>query len=205
MRIAVLSLATHNLSYAEISNQNSVIYCGRNGYDFISVTSLPGGCHPMWHKIKILRETLPEYDFVLLKDADSVFIPLATPLSAFVDLEFAASRQSPKASLNSGHIWMKNTQRNLDMLDVVMAGPNFGLNIGRHEEEAIENLISAGKIPWFTMLDKNMFNANVFRSGGGRIFSTIIQDTVTVHFQGHLKDDKNWVELMSKIADDANK
>ena len=70
---------------AAVSSPNKRAYCLRHGYDLIDRT---GGFdlrrHPVWGKVKFLRELLPRYDWLFWSDADSLVMRPEVPLETFL-------------------------------------------------------------------------------------------------------------------------
>jgi len=70
---------------AAISSPNKAEYCRRHGYSFLERTDgFDPRRHPVWGKVKFLRELLPAYDWLFWSDADSLILRPSTPLELFL-------------------------------------------------------------------------------------------------------------------------
>ena len=74
MKIAVVTIATHNLNYREYSIENSIDYCRRHGYDFkLYEERIDSSVAVIANKTIAVLENMDDYDWIFMKDADSLF------------------------------------------------------------------------------------------------------------------------------------
>jgi hypothetical protein len=77
---------------AHLSSPNKRAYCARHGHEFIERTSgFDAARHPVWGKIKFLRELLPRFDWLFWSDADSLILRPEVPLESFLPGEAEAA------------------------------------------------------------------------------------------------------------------
>ncbi len=202
MKIAVLTVAT-NCAYAGVSLENAQKYCDHHGYDFIVKNSLADKeASPHWNKILWLEAVLGDYDFVFLKDCDSIFYTLKNSLEPYLKHPLSVSKQSAKGEMNTGHLMVQNITQNKAMLRAMVCDEN-GLkeNGGIWEQYVFNTMLAQNKISGLVAYEPHIFNAYHFWvENNKRFYSTIKPDTVTVHWPGGCKTE-GWVDVMKELSE----
>ena len=205
MKIAVFTLATPNLKYAEISNENTRKYCEKHGYDFILKTDLlcdKAVCH--WSKVlwleKILTET--DYDFVFQKDADSLFVNFDIPLERYTDASMTISQQGMADRVNTGHIMIQNTPENIKLLHDWHTSPDGLLAESPYDQRVFNRLLRSGRIKGLKILPSPILNAFYFTrsSKRGELHNTICDDTLIVHWFDPVRT-PGWLRYFDELKD----
>jgi hypothetical protein len=99
MRIAVSTLQFGGLQHFPLSREINAAYCRKHGYAFEVRDTDPADKrdrHPIWYKLKRLREILPDHDYVLQMDADAIFVDHQQSVESLVQ------RMEPEAVMLAG-------------------------------------------------------------------------------------------------------
>ena len=164
MNIAVITLSINNLNYSPYSINNSKRYCKKWNYDFILYEDLlDDNFSVVSNKSLAIKENLKNYDCVLIKDLDSLFVDFSKPLINLIDTKFnyvaSKGRYSLDNSINAGHIFFmnnKNVQVELNnLIDRVRKIKVKG------EQAIINSLIWENKLTKFKKIQKHILNAHI--------------------------------------------
>jgi len=191
MNIAVLMLVVGEFEGAELSVASAQAYCTRHGYDLIVNRELiREEVSPNWNKILWLKAVLPQYDAVLLLDADTMCAGQDIPLEPFLSDGITASRISEGADkFCYGVVLFRNTAAVIELIDNVLTEPDAFLYLaGRQESEPFNRLLAKEGAPPVNRLPRHIFNAMYFRPFG-YLKTNVTPETVFVHWAGGLKKD----------------
>ncbi|HDR9039149.1 TPA: hypothetical protein QDB07_006736 [Burkholderia vietnamiensis] len=113
-RIAFVSLHTsHIAGYGDLHEENFVRYCTRHGYAYHAYREpplfLPPGVDANWAKLHLIREHLPQHDFVFWVDADILAIDQRQPVDGVIDgRDFVIGTDHTAWAINSCMIGVRN-------------------------------------------------------------------------------------------------
>ena len=202
MRIGVLTVAA-DMGCAAVSAANARAYCAKHGYEFALKETLADDHAPAtWNKILWLKKILGGYDFVFIKDCDSIFANFDLSLDSFALSPLCASRQHNPQTINFGHVMVQNCPENFELIDRMLTEPDALKDTGRHEQGVFNRLWARGDVSGLVVCEQHIFNAFHFPAKRLGIYSTICPDTVTVHWPGSCKQ-PGWVNLMKQLAEKA--
>ena len=86
MKIAVITICTRNLNFGEYSIDNSREYCERHGYDFILYEDrIDSNAAVITNKTITVLQNIDNYDWIFMKDADSLFYNFRFKLENYID------------------------------------------------------------------------------------------------------------------------
>lgn len=134
---------------ADISSPNKRAYCTRHGYEFIGRTGgFDAGRHPVWGKVKFLRELLPRFDWLFWSDADSLVLRPDVPLERFLPGEGEGGDMVIGLEdmgigvfhVNAGQFFIRNSRWSLKFLEGWYALEQFEADALR-EQRALIHLI----------------------------------------------------------------
>ncbi len=129
--VAIVTLYTPNIAiYGRIAEANFTRYCERHGYTLYVHREIPahlndGKTSGNWLKAALLRETLPNHEWIFWVDADVLIKDMNRPLESIMhDKEAVFARDIGYWRFNSGIMGLKRTQRNYDSLHRILEACN---------------------------------------------------------------------------------
>lgn len=221
MNIGILTLDIGDLNYSSYSIDNTENYCQQWGYDFIHCTSLyDPSMAIVSNKILWINEHIDNYDYIFLKDLDSLFYDFNKSVESYIDVSsdyiLSASRYGNDHG-NTGHIIFKNSEKVKGELDifiselqkVVLKGDQMVFNILRWRDQITDakilkkNIFNSSVIPtkvWdpstFEILNEEVIiddNCTLTKFSKGswkKIDSDLSDETFIIHFFGNLNREK---------------
>jgi len=118
-QIAVVSAATDNLPWREMTAHNHAVYCERHGYKYKHrqlAEQSPGSA--AWAKLEAVSETLDEAEFVMWIDSDAVFMRHDQRLEDFWDgVTPALFFKDNINGLNSGVFFVRRCEQSIEFLE----------------------------------------------------------------------------------------
>jgi len=189
-KIAVLTLATENLNYSQISNDNSKRYCAKHGYDFLCYKNqIDKTRSVIQSKIYLVIANIQKYDWILMKDADSLFYNFDRKIEDYINENsyIIGSTHLNQATLNAGALLIKCNEYNkkhLEELYYSYFSKAQGFYV-RGEQYAINRMIQEHKLIKIKSMPNYVFNAvpeNEFN-----FESTPNDETLIVHWLGKIK------------------
>jgi len=212
MKIAVVTIATSNLNYREYSNSNARSYCNRYGYDFkLYEEKLDPTAAAITNKTIAVLENIDNYDWIFMKDADSLFYSFTKRIEDYVDdnYNYVAS-WSKMGEVNLGHLLIKcSPEVKHELKNIVL--PLLRERIVLKGEQPVYNeLWNTNKISPIKVLDKHILNAHpigkkvwgewlTWEEFEARVrenrdyekYSDISADTFIVHYPGTFMKTRN--------------
>ncbi len=92
MRIIVTTLRFGEVPYFDYSTRINRQYCDRYGYEMHTIEApLQTERHPIWFKVKGVRDVLRSADFVLFMDADAYFIDHEKTIESLIQEHMGSS------------------------------------------------------------------------------------------------------------------
>lgn len=122
--VALVMLYTPNIRvFGAIAERNVRAYCLRHGYALHLYREIPSnwvGGSGNWAKPRLLREHLPQHEWVIWMDADMLFHDARQPLEPLLqERDVLAAHDVGNWLLNSGFIGFRRTDRNATLLTEV--------------------------------------------------------------------------------------
>jgi hypothetical protein len=113
-RVLVVMYSTPNiLDYADLAARINEMYCKRYGYAFKHVIGDQNdtSMRPVWKKVFLVRDELPNYEAVFWIDSDAFFNDHSKPLPLDTPEDFVISSDFPNGTclVNTGTFLVKNT------------------------------------------------------------------------------------------------
>ena len=113
-KVLIVMYSTPNiLEYADLAARVNEMYAKRHGYAFKHVIGELDArdMRPVWKKVFLVRDELPNYEAVFWIDSDAIFNDHARPLPLDTDEEFLISSDFPNGNslVNTGTFLVKNT------------------------------------------------------------------------------------------------
>lgn len=123
MKIAIVSLYTNEIEdIVKLTASNQKKYADINGYDYILYKGRLSNRHPAWDKILAVKETLPNYDYVIWVDSDCIFKNFETKIEDII-LDgysgFFGKDPIDGIYVNTGVFILKNDKWSFDLLSKV--------------------------------------------------------------------------------------
>jgi hypothetical protein len=123
MKIGIVSLYTNEIEdIVKLTAPNQKKYADTNGYDYILYKGRLSNRHPAWDKILAVKENLPNYDYVMWVDSDSIFKKFDYKLEDIILPEYNGFfGKDPVDSIyvNTGVFILKNSEWSLNLLNQV--------------------------------------------------------------------------------------
>ncbi len=144
--VLVITGATKEVSYAEITTENHRAYCAKWGYKyhFFGEEGFDRSRALQWSKIAMMRKSLRKSKWVLWIDCDAVFNDWSVPISRMCLSQFSlicgAWPFDGKCRPSSGVFMMQNTPIGREFLEQVWQFPR-SRHSGAHEEDAMWSVV----------------------------------------------------------------
>ena len=125
-RIGIVSMWDENqASLGEVTAPNKAAYCCRHGYSWLPQTAGFVAARPIaWSKIYFLRQLLPQYDWLMWSDVDSLITNPAIALEHLVDQPADLLITRDHIGVNSGSFLLRNTAWSRSFLDALWDLPS---------------------------------------------------------------------------------
>jgi hypothetical protein len=178
MRIAVVTIATSNLNFREYAIDNSRDYCGRHGYDFILYDEkIDANASAISNKTIAVLQNIDEYDWILMKDADSLFYNFNYKIEGYVDdnYNYIGSWSCIPDTINLGHLLIKCTPQVKEELTRISQEISEKVEV-KGEQPIYNEYWKEGKISPIKDLPKHVFNAQVFDKINREEWTLTIED-----------------------------
>jgi len=163
MNIAVLMIATPELNFLEYCVDNTKEYCEKNKYDFLLYDKRLDQSRPVTqNKLLYVIKNIDKYDWIFMKDADSLIYNFSIRLEEFIDDEFnyIASYGRDKSTFQMGHVLIKCTEEVKQQLQNLYDTEFLKYNKERScEQKPFNTFIREGKITKCKYLPKRILNA----------------------------------------------
>ena len=223
MKIAVVTIATRNLNYRDYSIENSKDYCHRHGYDFILYEDkIEPDSAVITNKTIAVLENIDKYDWIFMKDADSLFYNLNTRIEKYIDNDYNyIGSWSKMGEVNLGHLLIKCDPQIMYELNSVLSvlrdriklkGEQPVYNEFWNEKRIspikilpkhILNAHPIGKKNWGEWLTWEEFEARVKENRDYEKYSDINKDSFIVHYPGTFMKTRNeYTEHMVNTRED---
>ena len=146
MKIALLSATSSSyMSMAALVDPNKISYCKKHGYAYINVSTGFPDKHldkmqvrvPNWEKLILIRNLLPEYDYIMWTDCDTLIMNDDIKIEDIIDLEH--------------HIFVSKYIKNINGKELLHTG-NF---IIKSSEESKEILLDLYNNPKYYIYNKS--------------------------------------------------
>lgn len=164
MKFAVITLCTANLNYGKYSTENAMEYCNRHGYDFILYEDkIDRDAAAISNKTLTVLRNINSYDWILMKDADSLFYNFNFKLEDYIDDDYCyiGSMSQIPYMVNLGHLLIKCTPKVKEELEVIYQV--IKENVTEKGEQPIYNQWwNEGRLSPVKKMDKHIFNAQSF-------------------------------------------
>lgn len=182
-KIAIITIETRdNLKdVVEVHNKSLNKYCSRYGYDYIFKNSYKSDLPVYWYKMLIVKEYLPEYDYVLWLDSDTIICDYSVRLEWIIQegKDIYIGRDYPSFTSNvfcAGIFMIKNSEEGKNFINDCINGfinndyckedgkPALkGAYAGLCYEQGMMNYLMKGKYKKNTLtLPDRIFNNSVF-------------------------------------------
>ncbi len=216
MKIGVLTLDIGNLNFSKYSIDNTIKYCNKWGYEFLHYQHLLNESMAIVsNKIIAVYKNLRSFDYLFLKDLDSLFYDFNKPLESLIDENYnyiASAARYGAGRVNTGHILFKNCNVVEKELRTFIQRLNIVKIKG--DQSVFNQLAAEGKITKIKVLDKNILNASVTpfelldiekRQILNKVIDTVVishitpvkiidndlsDNTLIIHFFGNLNSEK---------------
>jgi hypothetical protein len=111
----------YNVGYdvAIVCQPNKELYCAKHGYVFRSFTFSLGERTVHWGRVKGISAVLPEFDWLLYLDCDTVITNSAIRIEDFIDQDFdlMIGRMPSSLHLSTSGLLLRNCEWSFRMLD----------------------------------------------------------------------------------------
>lgn len=201
MKIGLCSL-TIGEEYKRITEKGRITkvkYCEKNNYDFIEDETIHDSKRPFsWSKIPLIKKYLPNYDYLVWIDGDTMIFNQDKTLESFIDKymvnknkEFLVATDAGN-EMNLGVFFIKNTEYMLSLLDKIYDQTEF-INHHLWEQASFKRLYNTlpelkEKCVVLPKSDRREFNGDMY------VFQ---QGDFLIHFLGIHKH-----EWMKKVMED---
>ena len=149
-RFAILTLCDENAGYiCMASAANKRRYADLHGYDFIVSTQVADPSRPAaWSKILEVRKHLPNYDWLLFIDVDTLIMNPTVRLEDVADEKVDQVIAADHNGINSGVWLVKNSEWSMFFLDELWAQEHLvrGPYLFHYEQRAFHHLFQTE--PW---------------------------------------------------------
>lgn len=109
---------------AQITAPNKATYCQRHGYAWLPCTSGFDPSRPVaWSKLLFLRRHLPDYDWIMWSDADSLITNPVIKIESFIRTKADLVITVDKVGFNSGSFLIRNCPWSRAFLDEAWSFP----------------------------------------------------------------------------------
>jgi len=117
-RVAVLSMWDQaQADLAQITAPNKAAYCQRRGYAWLPCTSGFDPSRPVaWSKLLFLQRHLPDYEWIMWSDADSLITNPAIKIESLIRTKADLVITMDKVGFNSGSFLIRNSSWSLAFL-----------------------------------------------------------------------------------------
>ncbi len=162
MKIAVVTICTRNLNYRDYSIDNSREYCQKYGYDFILYEDkIDPNVAIITNKTIAVLQNIDNYDWIFMKDADSLFYNFNYRIENYVDNDYnyIGSWSKMKGVVNLGHLLIKCTPQVCIELEGVLSILRQKI-LTKGEQPIYNNFWDYGWISPVKKLSKHIFNAH---------------------------------------------
>lgn len=161
-RIAVVTIATSNLNYRKYSNNNAKNYCGVHGYDFkLYEEKLDPDAAAITNKTIAVLENIDDYDWIFMKDADSLFCNFNLRIEQYLDDDYNyIASWSKMGEVNLGHLLIKCTPEVKNELTNIVLPLLRERIVLKGEQPVYNELWNTKKISPVKVLDKHILNAH---------------------------------------------
>lgn len=164
MRIAVVTICTPNLNFGSYCIKNSKEYCDRHGYDFILYDKkIDENISAVANKTLTVLDNIDKYDWILMKDADSLFYNFNYSLDDYTDdyHNYFGSWSKIPTKINLGHILIRCTPQVKDELEMVFEEVQKKVKL-KGEQPIYNRFWDEGRISPIKKLPKHIFNAHAY-------------------------------------------
>jgi len=164
MKIAVVTTATPDLNFRDYSIDNSRDYCKKRGYDFILYENkIDARASVIANKTMTALKNIDKYDWIFMKDADSLFYKFDIKIENYIDDKFnyIASYSCIPNTINLGHMLIKCTPKVKQELTLIYDEIRQKV-IVKGEQLIYNEYWNTGKISPVKKLPKSILNAQPF-------------------------------------------
>lgn len=146
-RIGVLTAYDAEFSaIGRLAEQSHRRYCRRHGYAFAcETTGFDASRKPHWSKILFLRKHLPQFDWLVWLDADTLIMNPAIPAHSFLADDVDLIISEDWKGINTGVMFIRNTPWSLGFLDRIWDQTGF-FDHGWAEQAALRHLLSISAV-----------------------------------------------------------
>jgi len=219
MRIAVVTICTVDLNFRNYTVANSRDYCERHGYDFMLYEDkIDPTSATITNKTIAVLQNIDHYDWIFMKDADSLFYNFQFKLEKYIDddYNYIGSMSKLKGVVNLGHLLIKCTPEVKAELESVLVVLRQRVK-DKGEQPVYNEFWDTGKISPVKRLPKHVLNSHSIgkedwdweREWGlpmedleeldrkgieyHKTFNDIKRDTLIVHYPGVFLKTGNYV------------
>jgi len=162
MKIAVVTICTRDLNFRDYTISNSKDYCKKYGYDFILYEDrIDPESATITNKTICVLDNIDKYDWIFMKDADSLFYNFNISLEQHIDnrYNYIGSMSKLVDVVNLGHLLIKcGPQVKQELKDVLVVLRERVTAKG--EQPVYNEFWNDGKISPVKRLPKHVFNAH---------------------------------------------
>jgi hypothetical protein len=213
MRICVVSLFTEEIeTESRLSTLNKKKYCEKYDIDYRFYFGRASKRHAQWDKIQCLIQTLPEYDYVIWMDSDTIFNNFEISLNKLIldsvnfDALFCSdvcySEGVTHLMVNTGVMIFKNTAWSSNLLNKVWNSiPEYNLEVLKkhsydgfpHEQGKMCEILIKENYKKFKIFPSSQFNSHPNSSN---------EKTFIIHYMGSRQSEshlENFINSVKKI------
>ena len=164
MKIAVITTATLDLNFRDYIIDNSLEYCGKHGYTFmVYENKIDEGASVIANKTMTALRNIDNYDWIFMKDADSLFYRFDIKIENFIDgnYNYIASHSCIPNTINLGHMLIRCTPQVKKELELIYEEIRQNV-IVKGEQPIYNDYWNTGKISPVKKLPKSILNAQPF-------------------------------------------
>ena len=216
MRICVVSLFTEEIEEeSRLSTLNKKKYCEKYGIDYRFYFGRASSRHAQWDKIQCLIQTLPEYDYVIWMDSDTVFNNFEISLNKLIldNVDFDAlfcsdvcyAEGVTHLMVNTGVMIFKNTEWSSNLLNKVWNSiPDYNLDVLKkhsydgfpHEQGKMCEILLRENDKKFKIFPSSQFNTHPNSSN---------EKTFIIHYMGSRQSESHLEKFISSVKKINNK
>ena len=177
-RIAVVTICTRDLNFRDYTIENSRDYCKRHGYDFLLYEDrIDPESAAISNKTICVLQNIDKYDWIFMKDADSLFYNFNFRLEDYIDenYNYIASMSSIPDTVNLGHLLIQCTPQSKKELEMV-SGVIREKVVLKGEQPIFNDFWNEGKISSIKRLPKHVLNAQVFDKENHEEWTLTLED-----------------------------